>query len=706
MKQLLRKKAKEIALANAAQFPKNLDMLSLKETQLLLHELQVHQIELEMQNDELSRTKIELNAERERYFDLYDLAPVGYFTLTKEGLIVEANLTAATLLGIPRSALVKQSITDFVLEEDQDIYYLYRKKFFESCGQEACELRMIRNDGTLFWAHMVAVATQHCDTAQMVRLVRLVLSDITEQKRNELHRQEHNEAMAKVQMQERMLYLQARYVSVGEVTGNIAHQWKQPLIAMGAIQMNIKASLIFKGEIPKEKLLKSVETSFELLHHLSETIDTFYNFLTQQHNDDDTFMLADQLQAIRKLTEYSFENSGITLLFELHTNSEIQGNSNELTHAILNLILNAKEAFDDSQTDSAMITVRAMWADGICIITVSDNAGGIRMVPIDSIFDSHISSKENGSGIGLFMTKNIIENKFSGSITALNKNGGAHFRIEIPSKQQVPYFAKIAVTNEEKSFDHIKQLTNQVIKLAALEKRLQKWSDVFHHAKWGVIMYSTNTNTFELMNPAFAYMHGYSVEELTGHPIESVFTQHGKEYLEYISQNVGEQTHYTFESLHMRKDGSSFPVAIDITAITDEKNAIEYCIANVRDITSQKKADELLKLKTYAMDSMRESVYLVDENARFGYVNDETCRSLGYCREELLTMTIGDISLDWPNERWPEHWELIKERQTVTMEVRHRRKDGTIFPEEIIANYIEYEGVSYSIVLARNIKND
>lgn len=164
-------------------------------------------------------------------------------------------------------------------------------------------------------------------------------------------------------------------------------------------------------------------------------------------------------------------------------------------------------------------------------------------------------------------------------------------------------------------------------------------------------MYGTNTNTFELMNPAFAQMHGYSVEELIGKPIESIFAQNGKECLEYISQNAAEQTHYTFESLHVRRDGSSFPVAIDITALKGDNDAITYCIANVRDITSKNKADELLKLKTYAMDTMRESVYLLDENSRFGYVNNETCRSLGYSREELLTMCIGDIDPDWPMAR-------------------------------------------------------
>ena len=107
----------------------------------MLHELRVHQIELEMQNEELRRTQAELEASRARYFDLYDLAPVGYFTLSEKGLILEANLTAATLLGVARGDLVKQPLPRFILPEDQDIYYLHRKQLLKrarrrcaSCG--------------------------------------------------------------------------------------------------------------------------------------------------------------------------------------------------------------------------------------------------------------------------------------------------------------------------------------------------------------------------------------------------------------------------------------------------------------------------------------------------------------------------------------------------------------------------------------------
>jgi PAS domain S-box-containing protein len=125
-----------------------------------VHELRVHQIELEMQNEELRTAQAEIEAGRARYFDLYDLAPVGYCTLSEQGLILEANLTAATLLGWPEAALVKQPISRFILKEDQDIYYLHRKKLFETGEPQECELRLVKPDGTLFWAHLTATAAQ------------------------------------------------------------------------------------------------------------------------------------------------------------------------------------------------------------------------------------------------------------------------------------------------------------------------------------------------------------------------------------------------------------------------------------------------------------------------------------------------------------------------------------------------------------------
>jgi len=150
--------------------------LSPDETRQLLHELQVHQIELEMQNDELRRTQVELDATRERYFDLYNLAPVGYCTISEQGLILEANLTAASLLGLARGELVKKPISRFIFKDDQDIYYLRRKQLFETGQPQACELRMQRAGNELFWARLEAAITQD---DQGARMCRAVLVDIT-----------------------------------------------------------------------------------------------------------------------------------------------------------------------------------------------------------------------------------------------------------------------------------------------------------------------------------------------------------------------------------------------------------------------------------------------------------------------------------------------------------------------------------------------
>jgi PAS domain S-box-containing protein len=149
---------------------------------MALHELRVHQIELEMQNEELRRAQEELEASRARYFDLYDMAPVGYCTLSEKGLILEANLTAATLLGVPRSALVARPIAQFILKEDQDIYYLHRKQLFETGRPQACDLRMVRAGATLFWARLEATAAKDPDGSPVCRAT---MNDITERKRAE-----------------------------------------------------------------------------------------------------------------------------------------------------------------------------------------------------------------------------------------------------------------------------------------------------------------------------------------------------------------------------------------------------------------------------------------------------------------------------------------------------------------------------------------
>jgi PAS domain S-box-containing protein len=158
--------------------------LSLEEIGRMLHELRVAQIELEAQNQELRAAREQLEVSQAHYFDLYNLAPVGYCTLSVGGAILGANLTVATLLGVVPSALIKRPLYHFIFQEDRDVYHLYRKRL-KSGQPQACELRMVREDGGVFWARLeTAKAQDEVGTA----VHRIVISDISEQKRAEEER--------------------------------------------------------------------------------------------------------------------------------------------------------------------------------------------------------------------------------------------------------------------------------------------------------------------------------------------------------------------------------------------------------------------------------------------------------------------------------------------------------------------------------------
>lgn len=175
-KQLLRKQAE----ARLTKTARSIENFSLEEIKALIHDYQVHRIELELQNEELRTAQAALEESRERYFELYDLAPAGYVTLSETGLILEANLTAATLLGETRHLLVKQPIHRFILKEDQDTYYLHRRNLFDTGEPQECDLRLVRSDGTDFWAHLSATVAQDHDKTLMCRVV---INDISDRKR-------------------------------------------------------------------------------------------------------------------------------------------------------------------------------------------------------------------------------------------------------------------------------------------------------------------------------------------------------------------------------------------------------------------------------------------------------------------------------------------------------------------------------------------
>jgi PAS domain S-box-containing protein len=179
----LRRQAKEIAVEETALQQEKLDDLPREEARRTLQELRIHQIELELQNEELRRAREELEISRQRYFDLYDQAPSSYLTIDEHGLIREANLTAATLLGEPRGVLHAQPFSRYVHKLNQNTYYLHRRLLVKNGEQQTYDLRMVKKGGTEFWAQVTATLERDGDGGAQVS--HITVTDITERKQSE-----------------------------------------------------------------------------------------------------------------------------------------------------------------------------------------------------------------------------------------------------------------------------------------------------------------------------------------------------------------------------------------------------------------------------------------------------------------------------------------------------------------------------------------
>ena len=186
----LRKHAEKLA-AHSTQSPDDLTSLSLEEIRLMLHELQVHQIELEMQNEELRRTRNEVEAAKARYFDLYDLAPVGYCTTRHPGADQGSQPHRRHAAGhCPGCNGQAARSPRFIFADDQDIYYLFRQQLLRTKNRQGCDLRMVHADGTTFWVRLEATLVSGEDDTPECRLV---ISEISQRKQAEeaLHASEY-----------------------------------------------------------------------------------------------------------------------------------------------------------------------------------------------------------------------------------------------------------------------------------------------------------------------------------------------------------------------------------------------------------------------------------------------------------------------------------------------------------------------------------
>jgi two-component system cell cycle sensor histidine kinase/response regulator CckA len=428
--QALRKRAEALAGERAGEMPEDVEAPPLEVALRALHELRVHQIELEMQNEELRRTQQELEASRERYFDLYDLAPVGYFTLNEKGLILEANLTAAKLLGMARGALVQQPLSRFILPQDQDTYYLHRKALLETGAPQAWEFRLLKKDAGPFWAQVEATTALGLDGAPVCRAV---VSDITERKLEA-------EKTAKVETQYRQLQ---KAEGLGRMAGAIAHHFNNHLAAvMGNLELAI-------GDLPQGA--GSDERLTDALHAAREAAEVSKLMLTYLGQAQARHELLDLSEICRRSVRLLQAAIPIDRALETDLPSPgpgISANANEIQQILTNLVTNAWEAGGDAK-GAVHLTVKTVspadipawrrfpldWRpreNAYACLEVVDRGSGIAGEDIEKIFDPFFSSKFTGRGLGLPVVLGIAR-AHGGAVTVTTEEGrGSTFRVFLP----------------------------------------------------------------------------------------------------------------------------------------------------------------------------------------------------------------------------------------------------------------------------------
>lgn len=262
-------------------------------------------------------------------------------------------------------------------------------------------------------------------------------SDITERKHAEEALKESNQELetrvvqrtAELREKDQMLLMQSRQAAMGEMIGNIAHQWRQPLNLLGLTVQQLQLYYDL-GDFDRTLLVENVEKSMELINHMSRTIDDFRNFFKPEKEKVE-FKVQNSIAQAMSLLEG--QNAQISVELIAKDDPVIWGYPNEFAQVILNILVNAKDALTEREIDNPEITITISSEDSCATVTVADNAEGIPEEIIDKIFEPYFTTKgpQAGTGVGLFMSKVIIEKNMGGRLSVRNKANGAEFRIEV-----------------------------------------------------------------------------------------------------------------------------------------------------------------------------------------------------------------------------------------------------------------------------------
>ncbi len=293
-----------------------------------------------------------------------------------------------------------------------------------------------RKDGSLYW-ESASIAPIRNEKGVITHFV-AVKEDITRRKEveddlwhlNKSLEQRVRIEVAKNREKDHLLIHQSRLAAMGEMIGNIAHQWRQPLNALGLLLVNIQDACAHY-ECDQNYLDESVAKGRHLIDRMSSTIDDFRSFF-KPDREKMRFSLERAVRDALSVVEASFISSGITVALDIKQDVSVVGFPNEYAQVVLNILGNAKDAILTHKVQNGRVEIAIGQDQAQAYVSIRDNGGGIAEDVLEKIFDPYFTTREKGTGIGLYMSKMIIENNMSGRIDVRNTHDGAEFIVATP----------------------------------------------------------------------------------------------------------------------------------------------------------------------------------------------------------------------------------------------------------------------------------
>ncbi len=363
-------------------------------------------------------TSIQAEKNRENFINfktLIDTMSEGLALFDEDLNCIEINKSALEKFGYTHEEGLGKHIFTVISQKDhKKLLTLHIQEHAES------EWTLIRQDGSTFPAFVSGSNITY--KGKLARIVTFIdLTDIKEK--------------------EKQLYHQSRLAQMGEMISMIAHQWRQPLGAISASVIGIKTKIQMKkfdltaveGRVEQEQyLMQKLDKMGTYVEHLSTTIEDFRNFF-KPNKEKTTVNLEETITKALNIVHPGLLDHHIKVDKEIHFEHKIETYSNEILQALLNIFKNAIDHFETANIEFPYITIRGYEEKNDFIIQICDNGGGISEKIIDKIFDPYFSTKDdkNGTGLGLYMTKTMIEDHCNGRLEVTNFNEGACFKITL-----------------------------------------------------------------------------------------------------------------------------------------------------------------------------------------------------------------------------------------------------------------------------------